>query len=95
MWRYPPGPLPGTTTSYYKYPNIPYPNPDTASYDMYGPNSVPYDPILGKFGTCDVTLKGYASQDNCQYGFYPTNVGNQGMCCNVYGQCGVGDKRYT
>ena len=56
---------------------------------------MPYNPILGRFGTSEVTLKGYGSENNCQYGFYPSNVGGQGACCDVYGTCGIGDTRLT
>ena len=52
---------------------------------------LPYNPLLGQYGTAEVTLKGYGKENNCQFGYYPANIGGQGACCNVWGDCGTGD----
>ncbi len=51
----------------------------------------PYNPILGKFGTAEVTLKGYGKENSCQFGYFPSNINGQGACCDVFGRCGIGD----
>ena len=80
----------GNVCPFYRMqPALPfYPSSPHGSAALVG---LPYNPILGRFGTSEVTLKGYGSENNCQYGYYPANVNGQGACCDVFGQCGVGD----
>ena len=52
---------------------------------------ITYNPVLGKYGTTDLTLKGYSKENNCQLGFYPSNINGQSACCDVYGDCGSGN----
>jgi len=56
---------------------------------------IPYNPVLGKYGTADLTMKGYNKGNNCQFGFYPSNIYGQGACCDVFGNCGIGDQSLT
>ena len=54
---------------------------------------IPYNPVLGKYGTADLTMKGYNKDNNCQFGYFPSNVNGQGACCDIFGDCGNGDQR--
>lgn len=51
----------------------------------------PYDPVLGTYGTSDVTLRGQVKSNSCQFGFHPSLVNGQTGCCDMYGNCGNGD----
>lgn len=89
----PPMNYPICNPSYYRYPNIPFPHyyaPQTQ------PLAVPYDPTKGKYGSCDITINGNTSSNDCQYGYFPQDVppSEQGscVCCNAFGECGSGDK---
>jgi len=89
--------------NFYGYPRFQYPNYPNALWQKYDcrntPSYVepryydlPYDPIRGRYGTAEVSLKGYVTNDSCQYGYFPANMGGRGACCNVYGECGIGDR---
>lgn len=71
--------------THYSYPNVPW-------YPVTPPPYLqPYDPTRGRYGTAEVTIKGYGRQNHCQWGYYPARVGDQGVCCNLLGECGSGD----
>jgi hypothetical protein len=79
----------GNVCPFYRMPPaLPFYPPAPGGTPLIG---VPYNPILGRFGTAEVTLKGYGKENNCQYGMYPSNINGQGACCDVFGRCGVGD----
>lgn len=81
---------PGNVCPFYRMtPALPfYPPAPIGSAPLVG---IPYNPILGRFGTSEVTLKGYGKSNSCQFGMYPSNINGQGACCDVFGRCGVGD----
>lgn len=94
---------PRYTPPIFRYPN--YPND---LWSMYAPNNtpayvqttrcdvpIPYNPLLGRYGTAEISLKGYVTNNSCQFGYYPANVSGQGVCCNVYGECGTDNVRLT
>jgi hypothetical protein len=66
---------------------------NTPAYYQYQNPLCPYNPLQGKYGTCDTTLKGYGKTDNCQWGYYPANINGQCACCNTFGECGFDNKR--
>lgn len=106
-YRWPNIPLwPNDQPSYvYQFPpQIPNPTYSPTTLAAIGPYAqfapygnpyaplMPYNPIQGRYGTCDVTMKQYGKSggNNCQIGYRPTvTADGQCMCCSdTFGDCG-------
>lgn len=93
----------------FTYPNVPWFPGNVCPYARFNSRpsfsypplvgtplmAIPSNPTLGQYGTAEITLKGQLSENNCQFGYAPANVGGRAACCDAYGNCGINDTQIT